>query len=189
VIPRQYFPSSQFSVQKLLVFADASIKAYGAVAYFRQDNCISLIMSKTRESPLKTISLPRLELMAAVLATRLAKFILSSIKCQCTVHLWPDNQIVLYWVNSSKKLKLFVCRHINEITSAFPTTVWQYCPTSDNSADLLTDKRYYIPTASFIHDLETWPTMVDLQDSMTYMESDREHPVTDYRSYHHCLNY
>jgi len=38
VIPRQYFPSSQFSVQELHVFADASIKDYSAVAYFRQDN-------------------------------------------------------------------------------------------------------------------------------------------------------
>ena len=138
MIPRQYFPSLQFSVQELHVFADASIKAYSAVAYFRQDNCTSLIMSKTRVSPLKTVSLPRLELMAAVLAPRLAKFILSSIECQCTVHLWSDSQIVLYWINSFKKLKSFVCHHINEITSAFPTTVWQYCPTSNNPADLLT---------------------------------------------------
>jgi len=76
--------------------------------------------------------------MAAVLATRLAKFILSPIECQCTVHLWSDSQIVLYWINSSKKLKPLVCHRINEITSAFPTTVWQYCPTSDNPADLLT---------------------------------------------------
>ena len=51
VIPRQYFPSLQFSVQELHVFADASIKAYSAVAYFKQDNCISLIMSKIRVSP------------------------------------------------------------------------------------------------------------------------------------------
>ena len=138
VIPRQYFPSLQFSVQELHVFADASTKTYGAVAFFRQDNYTSLVMSKTRVSPLKPMSLPRLELMAAVIAIRYAKFILSSIKCQCNVHLWSDSQIVLHWINSCKKLKPFISHRINEITSAFPTTVWQYCPTSDNPANLLT---------------------------------------------------
>ena len=138
VIPRRYFTAIQFAVQDLHVFADASTKAYGAVAYFSQDTYTSLVMSKTRVAPLKTMSLPRLELMAAVLATRLATFILSSIKCQCNVHLWSDSQIVLYWINSHKKLKPFVNARISEITSTFPAANWHYCPTSDNPADLLT---------------------------------------------------
>ena len=95
-------------------------------------------MSKTRVSPLKSVSLPRLELMAAVMAVRLAKFIISSIKCTCTIHLWSDSQIVLHWINSSKKLKPFVNTHVSEIVSTFPASCWQYCPTFDNPADLLT---------------------------------------------------
>ena len=69
VIPRQYFTTIQFAVQDLHVFADASTKVCIAVAYFSQCNYTSLVMSKTRVIPLKMISLPRLELMAAVLAT------------------------------------------------------------------------------------------------------------------------
>ena len=98
--------------------------------------CIGYVENKS--SLLKTISLPRLELMATVLATRFATFILSSIKCQCNVHLWSDSQIVLYWINSHKKLKPFVNARIREITSTFPAANWHYCPTSDNPADLLT---------------------------------------------------
>ena len=138
VMPRRYFTSMHFSPQELHIFADASMKAYGAVAYFKQDQQTSLVMSKTKVTPLKTISLPRLELMAAVLASRLCKFIISSIKYKCTVHLWSDSQIVLHWLNSSKQLKPFISTRVGEIVSTFPTSCWQYCPTADNPADLLT---------------------------------------------------
>ena len=61
----------------MYVIADASTKPYGAVGYFSQCKYTTLVMSNTRVAPLKTISLLRLELMAAVLATRLATYILS----------------------------------------------------------------------------------------------------------------
>ncbi|CAI6358766.1 unnamed protein product [Macrosiphum euphorbiae] len=58
-------------------FADASLTAYGACLYLRVKNyngevITNLICSKSRVAPLKTISLPRLELLAAVLLVRLA---------------------------------------------------------------------------------------------------------------------
>ena len=56
VMPRRYFTSMDFSPQELHIFADASMKAYGAVAYFKQDQQTSLVMSKTKVTPLKTIS-------------------------------------------------------------------------------------------------------------------------------------
>ena len=104
----------KFAVQDLYAFADASTKAYRAVAYFSQCNYTSLVLSKTRVAPLKMISLPMLDLIAAVIVTRLATFILSSIKCQCNVYLWCDSQIVLCCINSHKKLKLFVNTRISE---------------------------------------------------------------------------
>ena len=83
-------------------------------------------------------SLPRLEPMAVMLSTRLATIILSSIKCQYDIYLWSDIQIVLHWINSSKKLMLFVSTQLSEIVSAFPASHWHYCPIADNLADLFT---------------------------------------------------
>ena len=79
-IPRAYSPSSNRSndVRNIYVFSDASTKAYGAVVYICKNNQISLVMSKSRVAPIKSITLPKLELMAAVVATRLAQFVISA---------------------------------------------------------------------------------------------------------------
>ena len=81
LVPRLYFPPSQTGthIDNLFVFADASTKAYGAIVYLNSGNHISLAMSKNRVAPTRVITLPRLELMAAVTATRLTAFVCSSI--------------------------------------------------------------------------------------------------------------
>ena len=72
-------------------------------------------MSKSRAAPLKPITLPKLELMAAVLAARLSNFVRKSLSIDCTLYLWSDSQIVLYWIASQKKLKPFVDHRVGEI--------------------------------------------------------------------------
>ncbi|GFW03848.1 uncharacterized protein TNCV_2049641 [Trichonephila clavipes] len=79
-IPRYYFqnflPSNANTIQ-LHCFSDASKKAYGTVTYLRIElndgNIISsFVASKGRVAPLKTLSIPRLELMGALLSARLS---------------------------------------------------------------------------------------------------------------------
>ena len=130
-------PLSKITKTVLHVFADASLKAYGAAAYLQQNNQpASFVMSKSRAAPLKPITLPKLELMAAVLAARLSNFVRTSLSVNCTIYLWSDSQIVLYWIASQKKLKPFVDHRVSEIRSI--STNWKYCPSADNPADLLT---------------------------------------------------
>ena len=145
-IPRAYFSSLSMStdVCNMYVFSDASTKAYGAVVYICKNNQTSLVMSKSRVAPIKSITLPKLELMAAVMATRLAQFVISSmksLKCYnppCNVHLWTDSQIVLYWICKNSNHKPFITRRVQEIIKSFPADVWSFTPSSDNPADLLT---------------------------------------------------
>ncbi|XP_077996706.1 uncharacterized protein LOC144450013 [Glandiceps talaboti] len=140
-ISRQYFSDNPDykDVHELHVFADASPKAYGAAVYLCNKDHASLIMSKTRVAPLKEMTLPRLELMATLIGSRLIKFVYNALKDKVNIArrvLWSDSQIVIHWIQGKKKLPVFVNNHVREINE-FPCEI-KYCPTADNPADLVT---------------------------------------------------
>ena len=139
-VPRLYF-KQRHDACNMFVFSDASMKAYGAVVYLSFQDQVTLVMSKSRVAPTKSITLPKLELMAAVMATRLANFVASSLDnydLSATTHLWTDSQIVLYWIYKQTSSKPFIHLRVTEIIESFPPTKWSFTPTSENPADLLT---------------------------------------------------
>ena len=140
MIPRVYFSSGQqgMIITNMFVFADASTKAYGGVVYLNSDDQVCLAMSKTRVAPIKATSLPRLELMAAVTAVRLARFVYSAVPHIQQVHFWTDSQIVLHWIHKGTNPKPFIDHRLREICETFPTASWSFTPSADNPADLLT---------------------------------------------------
>ena len=77
-VPRPYFLTN-ISEKQLHIFCDSSKLAYGAVAYLRgtsgNKTYTAFLMAKTRVAPVKTQTLPRLELLAAVLGTKLYEYI------------------------------------------------------------------------------------------------------------------
>ena len=140
---RQYFlesdniPSNK--TYELHVFADSSIKAYGAAVYLIHGEQSALVIAKSRVKPLKEITLPRLELLTTFVAAHLLIFVkkaLCALNIEKTV-MWSDSQIVLYWINSEKKLPLFVENRVKFIRQT-PIDEIKYCPSQDNPADLLT---------------------------------------------------
>jgi len=84
-INRCYFKQSFAKNNVTLhVFADASTKAYGAVAFLMCSSEVSFVLVKNHIAPLKNLTLPKLELMAAVIASRVAKFVSDSLQLHNT---------------------------------------------------------------------------------------------------------
>lgn len=141
--------ATQFSVSQCYInacmthpvihcFADTSQSAYGAVVFFTQDDQVSFVTAKTCVAPLKMLTIPRLELMAAMVGTRLTNFVVTAISVHNpTVFMWSDSQIELHWIKSQKPLPAFVHHRITEVNSRPPNAIWNHCPTADNPADLL----------------------------------------------------
>ena len=87
------------------MFSDASKDAYASCAYpvcrYEEDTPTSvLIAAKSRVAPVKSMTIPRLELMGAVISTRLANTILKSLEVSKVIY-WVDSTNVLYWVKTS----------------------------------------------------------------------------------------
>ena len=104
VLPQHFFENSSDDNKdaELHVFTDASIKSYGACAYLVTMGQSTLIMAKNRVAPLKSLTKPRLELMAAVIGSRLLDHIIRYIDGSRAI-LWSDSQKVLSWLKSIKK--------------------------------------------------------------------------------------
>ncbi|GFY17195.1 integrase_H2C2 domain-containing protein [Trichonephila clavipes] len=106
---------------ELHAFSNASEKAYGSSIYLKSISTLGevkvcLVTSKSRVSPLKQISIPRLELCGAVFATKLKK-VKEALNLQITaVHFWLDSTIVISWIHrESRELKTFVANRVSKI--------------------------------------------------------------------------
>ena len=142
-IPRCFKPPDFSDVQQreLHHFSDAPSQGYGAVSYLRQIGVkgkvhCSLIMAKSRLAPLKAMTIPRMELSAAVLATRLDKMIRRELGLP--VHsstFWTDSTCVLRYVeNKDKRFQIFVAHRVSAILDQSTATQWRYVETSLNPA-------------------------------------------------------
>ena len=144
-IPRRYsFGTGQLRSRQLHVFCDAGELAYGAVAYIRTETDsgvdVSLVMAKSRVTPLKPISIPRLELQAALIGSRLSNFIKEEMDVKFDeIHYWSDSSTVIFWIRSeSRRFKTFVSHRLGEIEELTNLANWKWISTKLNVADLLT---------------------------------------------------
>lgn len=93
----RHIPINESIENELHIFTDASLNAYGACAYLVNGENSTLLISKNRVAPLKSTTLPQLELMEAVIGDQLADHLESILNIK-SVTLWCDSQIVLHWL-------------------------------------------------------------------------------------------
>ena len=126
-------------------FSDASSAAYAACVYLltRYDDgtvCVNLIASRSRVSPIKTQTIPRLELLGALILSRLMKSVCQSLESAMDIKLkryfWVDSCVTLCWIRNERIWTTYVQNRVNEIRAQSLIEEWGYCPGTMNPADM-----------------------------------------------------
>jgi len=123
-------------------FCDASEKAYGAVTYLRllndkrQIHCV-FMLAKSRLAPIKIMTIPRLELSAAVLAVQMDSKLRKELKMNLGQSVfWTDSTTVIqYLKNTTKRFKTFVANRVSRIHNESDPVQWHHVGTTENPAD------------------------------------------------------
>ncbi|XP_068208418.1 uncharacterized protein [Palaemon carinicauda] len=147
-IQRSYFPSLQWKGIKglgLHSFGDASERGFGACVYIRVplgDDLfqVSLVLSRGKVAPIKKDSLPRLELLGALLCVRLLVFIKSALFLteEVSYYCWTDSTVALSWIKGDpSRWKTFIPNRVTEIQTLTSPSCWYHCPGKENPADLI----------------------------------------------------
>ncbi|XP_070525097.1 uncharacterized protein [Cardiocondyla obscurior] len=139
----RWFESSPKSKMELHGFCDASTRAYAAAIYIRTVSeegkiNVSLVASKAKVSPVKTVSIPKLELCGAALLVRLFNHVrkLNFLK-DLDVIAWSDSQVTLAWIKKHpSQWKTFIANRVSFIQTQLPEASWKYIPTKQNPADM-----------------------------------------------------
>lgn len=131
--------------QEIHHFSDASESGYGQCSYMRTINekgevhC-ALIMGKSRVAPLKTVSIPRMELTAAVVSVKVSTFLQRELQrndVQCQETFWTDSTVVLGYINNdSKRFRTFVANRVQQIKNRTTASQWKHVRSEENPADL-----------------------------------------------------
>ena len=134
---------------KLCVFCDALPQAYGFVIYGVQDGISQIIFAKTKGAPVKSKSLPTLELLAVFIAFKALHFV---VRCYSDavitdIYIFVDAQVVLSWLlKDNIKIKNIFARNrvkdINDIKNQIEENSdirikYKYVHTTENPVDLI----------------------------------------------------
>lgn len=181
-IPRCLFKKSNKTLKiELHTFCDAGEKAFATVVYIRviyddQSIQVRFIASKNFVAPLKPLSIPRLELQAAVAGARLAHSVLTSLKeiKFDSRTFWSDSRVVLCWIRCDpRNYQTYVANRLGEIDELTDPGSWRWVPSEINVADSATKVKFVnlAPTGEWFSgprflslDESHWPAQLKLSE-------------------------
>ena len=123
-VPRYYFGDAELESLKctLVGFGDALKDAYAANVYLARQmedgNETPLVASNTTVAPIKKITIPRLELLASVILSRLTATVYRALESVIQIedyYCWTDSKTAYYWIKNGKEHKQFVQNHVDEV--------------------------------------------------------------------------
>lgn len=185
-IPRWFNYSSSATNVEFCAFSDASLNIYTACIYFvfvklgvRHSY---LMCSKSRVAPKNpNTTIPRLELLAALLSARLLSNIVSIVPkhINFTTQCFSDSLVALSWIkNESKIHPKFIQNRVKEIRALFPSKTWSHIASKSNPADLATR-----PTKvrTWLHNDLWWfgPSKTDIEQKLTLENSLSQYNIHD----------
>ena len=169
-------------------FCDANDYGYGMSTYLRQVSdtgvvAVSLVMGKSRVTPLKAVTIPRLELNACTLAAEVGSMVKSELDIPNIFQAyWTDSKICLGYIsNETKRVRIYVANRREKIRYYTNVEQWQHIDGQDNPADhasrgisFTKDKekvQHWFGGARFLHaNEEPWrsltpPTVYEIPDN------------------------
>ncbi|GBO03321.1 hypothetical protein AVEN_42488-1 [Araneus ventricosus] len=134
----------------------------------------------SRIVPVKTITIPRLELLSATVGTRLCRSALSELQWDnVKQHYWTDSTTVLGWIQSEELWSVFVNNRVQEIRKLTDLTLWKYFPGAQNPADLpsrgcsahqLSCSRWWEGPKWLLQTQENWPVTKPVFDEHSVLK-------------------
>ncbi|XP_058802443.1 uncharacterized protein LOC131670671 [Phymastichus coffea] len=138
---------------QLHAFADASRRALAAAVYSRvtdKDGSVTtaLLNARTKLSSIKSLqpastgrlrmTIPQLELRAALIASQLLTTTASALKVPISAcHLWSDSRVALHWLQSDDPVgNDLVDNYIAHVQELIAGATLHHVPTTDNPADI-----------------------------------------------------
>lgn len=154
-VPRMATSGCADDRYELHIFVDASIRSFAAVVYLRTTDShgaigSTLLMARQRLAPInnksRTLTIPRLELLALLIGIRLSDFVIKEIHTTISeIRIYSDSQVTLHWVQSDNKAGVFVDNRCKEIKDKMEgwvnqgiSTYLYYIPSELNPADCAT---------------------------------------------------
>ena len=132
-------------VMELHHFSDASQAAYGCVSYLRCINekgqiNVTLVLSRSKLAPIKSITIPRLELQAAVLAAQMDSMLRKELDLDLLdSYFWVDSELVIKYIfNETKRFQVFVGNRVSVIRELTNPSQWHHIAGTQNPADYVT---------------------------------------------------